>query len=183
MFWINPGSRSHDEWPIHRFTGITVLVLAVLTPLLLQRAWSSAQDSRLADWPPGPDVLFRPSRVAWLVVLVGVLSHPGAMLVGYSGSGLPGGWPGFPGTSGCVVAPVADADVRVVVGYADSYPEAMALRERARAAGLLDAEASQDGCGRLRVYVDDLPSAAASGPWSIGAREAGLSPDARVGSR
>ena len=175
VFWTNPVAFN-DEWPIHRYTGITVLVLGVLTPLLLQRAWSAAQASRAAAGPPGPDVLFRESSAAWLVVLVGAFSHFGAMLVGYSGSGLPGGWPASQATSACVVTPAADGRVRVVVGYADSYPEAMALRERARAAGLADAEASQDGCGRVRVFVDDLPSVAASQALVAEAQAAGLTP-------
>ena len=54
------------------------------------------------------------------------------MLVGYSGSGLRAGWPTFPGTAGCVVEPVAGSNVRAVVGYADSYPEAIAMQKRAR---------------------------------------------------
>jgi len=175
VFWTNPVAFN-DEWPIHRYTGITVLVLAVLAPLLLARAWSAAQDSRAAAEPPGSDLLFRRSRVAWLVVLVGVGSHFGAMLVGYSGSGLPGGLPSSQGVSSCVAAPVADARVRVVVGYADSYPEAMALREQAHAAGLVDAQASQDGCGRVRVFVDDLPSLATSQALVAAAQAAGLRP-------
>ncbi len=175
VFWTNPVAYN-DAWPIQRYTGITVLVLAVLTPLLLERAWSATRSSTAVSGTPGPDALFRPSRLAWLVVLVGLLSHPGAMLVGYSGSGLPGGAPSFPGESGCAVAPSSDANVRVVVGYVDSYPEAMALRERARAAGLRDAEVSQDGCGHVRVFVDDLPSVAASQTLVADAEAAGLRP-------
>ncbi len=49
-----------------------------------------------------------------------------------------------------------------MVGYADSYPEAVALRARAAAAGLTDTELAQDGCGRLRVFVDDLAPGDAS---------------------
>ena len=68
-------------------------MLAVLTPVLLQRAWEPV--SRVRAGSPGVDALFGRSRVAWVIVLVGVLSHPGAMLLGYSGSGLPGGGPSF----------------------------------------------------------------------------------------
>jgi hypothetical protein len=175
VFWTNPVAFN-DVWPIHRYTGITVLVLAVLTPLLLQRAWSSEPASRTPVESRRHDVLFRQSRVAWAIVLVGLLSHPGSALVGYSGSGLPGGWPSFPGTAGCDAAPVAGANARLVVGYADSYPEATAMRERARVAGLVDVEASQDGCGRLRVYVDDLPTIAAAQALQVEAQAAGLRP-------
>jgi hypothetical protein len=165
----------HDDWAVRRLTGTTVLVLAVLTPLLLQRAWSAAAPAVAAVGTPGPDVLFRPSYAAWGVVLLGLLSHPGSALVGYSGSGLPGGWPTFPGTAGCEAAPVEGANARLVLGYAESYPEAEAMRESARAAGLRDVEASQDGCGRVRVYVDDLPTATAQG-LLVEAETAGLTP-------
>jgi hypothetical protein len=178
VFWVNHWFvLLHEEFAIRRVTGTTVLMLAVLTPLLLERAWGPSEPASrtLAD-SPVPDAIFRPSRVGWVVVLVGVLSHPGSILVGYSGSGLPGGWPGFPGAAGCAAAPVADANVRVVVGYADSYQEAIAMRERARVAGLGDAEASQDGCGRLRVYVDDVPTMAAAQTLLAEAQAAGLSP-------
>jgi hypothetical protein len=177
VLWVNHGlALIHDDWAIRRLTGTTVLVLAVLTPLLLQRAWSSEPASRAPAESPGPDALFRPSRVAWGIVLVGVFSHPGSMLVGYSGSGLPGGLPSFPGPASCVSGPVAGENVRVVVGYADSYPEANAMRSRAVAAGLVGAEVVQDGCGRLRVFVDDVPTAAASDTLSADARAAGLEP-------
>jgi hypothetical protein len=177
VLWVNHGlTLIHDDWAIRRLIGTPVLVLGVLTPLLLQRAWSSEPASRVAARTPGANVLFAPSRVAWVVVLVGVLSHPGSSLVGYSGSGLPGGWPRFPGSAGCDAAPVAGANVRLVVGYADSYPEATAMSERARVAGLADVEASQDGCGRLRVYVDDLPTIAAAQELMVDAQAAGLRP-------
>ena len=179
VLWVNHGlALVHEDWAIRRLMGTTVLALAVLTPLLLQRAWSASGPLRLSGgWSGLADLLFRPSLVAWLVVLVGLLSHPGSMVLGYSGSGLPGGWPSFPGASGCVVAPAADGNVRVVVGYADTYPEAMAMRERARAAGLVDTEASQDGCGRVRVFVDDVSSATASRTLVARAQAAGLSPE------
>jgi hypothetical protein len=164
-----------DDWAIRRFTGTTALVLGVLTPLLLERAWSSGAASRTMAELPGQRFLFGPSRAAWAIVLVGLLSHPGSALVGSSRSGLPGGWPSFPGAAGCDVAPVEGANVRLVVGYADSFPEATAMRERARAAGLGDVEASQDGCGRLRVFVDDLPVAAAQG-MLVEAQSAELTP-------
>ena len=177
LVWSNLGlSPVHSDWAIRRFTGTVFLVLAVLTPLLLQRAWSSEPPSGAVGAVPGPDVLFRSSWAAWAVVLVGVLSHPGSALVGYSGSGLPGGWPSFPGTAGCDVPPVDGANVRLVVGYADSYPEAVALRDRARGVGLTGVEASQDGCGHLRVYVDDLPTMAAAEGLLVEAQAAGLSP-------
>lgn len=178
VLWVNHVlALIHEDWAIRRLTGTTFLVLAALTPLLLQRAWRSAEPAphALAD-PSARDTLFRPSRLAWLVVLVGLLSHPAAMLAGYAGSGLPGSWPSFPDTARCAPAPVADTNVRVVVAYADSYPNAAAIRERARSAGLLDVETRQDDCGRLRIFVDDVPSIVAAQALLADARASGLSP-------
>ena len=173
ILWINHGvALIHDDWAIRRFVGTLVLALAVLTPLLLQRAWSSepAVQSRVG-WRP--DVLLGPSRAAWVVVLAGLLSHPGSMLLGYSGSGLPGGFPRFPGDAGCARAPVAGDPVRVVVGHADtSYPEANVLAVRARAAGFGATRIAQEGCGRLRVSVDDVASPATA--VIAGARDSAL---------
>lgn len=177
VFWSNVSlGLTEDEWAVRRLTGTTVLVLAVLAPLLLQRAWSSEPVSRAPAESLGPHALLWRSSAAWVIVLVGVLSHPGSMLVGYSGSGLPGGLPSFPGPASCASGPAAGENVRVVVGYADSYPEANALRGRAVAAGLAQTEVAQDGCGRLRVFVDDIPSVAASERLISDARSASLEP-------
>jgi hypothetical protein len=181
VLWSNLGLVPiHDDWAVRRLTGTTFLALAALTPLLLERAWSSEPGSLASAPTPGHDVLFGPSRAAWAIVLAGVLSHPASALVGYSGSGLPGGWPTFPGTAGCDVAPADGTNVRLVLGYADSYPEAMAMRERARAAGLGDVEAGQDGCGRVRVYVDDLPTSEAAQALAVEPESAGLTPSVEL---
>ena len=178
VLWVNHVlALIHEDWALRRLTGTTFLVLGVLTPLLLHRAWQSAEPAPdvLAD-PSAPDALFRPSRLAWVVVLVGLLSHPAAMLVGYAGSGLPGGRPSLSATARCTPAPVAGRSVRVVLGYVDSYPKAITLRERARRAGLVEVENSQDDCGRLRVFVDDVPSIDVAQSLLVDARAAGLSP-------
>jgi hypothetical protein len=65
--------------------------------------------------------------------------------------------------------------VRVVFGYAESYPEAAAMRERARAAGLGGVRARQDGCGQVRVYVDGSSEVEAS-ELLARAQAAGLEP-------
>jgi hypothetical protein len=160
-FWSNVGlGLNQDEWAARRLTGTTVLVVAVLTPLLLQRAWTSAAvDTAGGTGAPGPDALLSPTRWAWAIVLVGVLSHPVSMAAGYSGSGLPGGAPRWPGYEDCVSASVPGQKVRVVIGYADSYPEAHDLRGRALAAGLHGVQVAPDGCGRARVFIDvDAPA-------------------------
>ncbi len=51
-----------DDWAIRRFTGTTALVLGVLTPLLLQRAWSSERASQARAELPGQRFVFGPSR-------------------------------------------------------------------------------------------------------------------------
>ena len=175
LLWVNRSLvLDHDEWAIRRLLGTTFLAIAALTPLLLERAWrSSASATSTEPVALGtPDVLFRPSRLAWVVVLVGLLSHPGSALVGYSGSALPGGWPSFPS---CVVDPSSDTPMRVVVGYTDTHVEASSLRERARLAGL-DARVAQDGCGRLRVSVDDVPTMDGVDALVAEAQAAGLRP-------
>lgn len=170
--------------PIVRMTGTSVLVLGALTPLLLERAWSGRGEHRVPSRVarPGPDAFVCRSLAAWAIVLVATLAYPASMLVGYSGQTLPGGLPRFPSTSDCVSASVPGEKVRLVVGYADSYPEAIVLRERAAAAGLRGTQVSQDGCGRLRVFVDDLPTIAAATALMENARSAHLEPTFELAS-
>lgn len=154
--WSNPSlSFSEDDSlnPIVRLTGTTILSLAVLTPVLLQAAWtgSGRREARPRRASPGPDALVWRSLGAWAIVLLGVLSHPGSMLLGYSRSGLPGGAPAFPSHADCVTHTLRDSGGRLV-GYADSYPEAFELRRRALSSGLRNVEARRDGCGRVRVF-------------------------------
>ena len=66
--------------------------------------------------------------------------------------------------------------MRVVFGYARAYAEASVLRERALGAGFETAEVARDGCGRLRVFVEKVPSVAAGEQLVTEARAAGLEP-------
>ena len=177
--WANTAltlTPDNADNPIVRLLGTPILVLALLTPLLLERAWGMAPRV-----PPQPAVhwwkwfLWR-SRLTWVIVAVAAVAYPGSAIVGYSGQTLPGGLPRFPSATDCVVPSVSGQRVRLVVGYAGSYPEARALRARARAAGLRNTEVGRDGCGRLRVFVDDLPSAAASRALFAEAAAAKLEP-------
>ena len=173
-----PITQADAQNPIVRLTGTTYLVLAVLTPLLLQRAWSQQRPEHAARVlaPPGPDALITRSRAAWAIVALAALSHPGAMLVGYSGSGLPGGAPAFPSVTDCEVAPAPHRNVQVVIGYAGSYPDAYAIRDRARQAGVSGVDVAHDGCGRLRVFVDGLGNRDATQSALEQAQTAGLEP-------
>ena len=179
--WAEPGipiTQDDAQNPIVRMTGTTILVIVALLPLLLEHAWTGSAERMFGTRSPkpGPDMLVSRSHAAWAIVLLAALAYPVSMLVGYSGQTLPGGTPSFPSSSDCIAVPVNGETVRVVVGYADSYSEANALRKRAVAAGLRKTEVSQDGCGRLRVFVDDLPTLAESAPLLAAARSADLQP-------
>ena len=63
--------------------------------------------------------------------------------------------PRFPSADECQVAPSGD-ELRVVLGYTSRYTTAEEIRARGSAAGVTDARIGQDGCGRLRVYVDGV---------------------------
>lgn len=163
--------------PIVRVTSTPILALAALTPLLLERAWSLGPHSSEAR--PVPDGRVRDgigwkSRWMWAIVLLALLSHPGAMLAGYSKSGLPGGMPGFPEDMRCVEKPISGEPVRAVLGYATTYPEAHAIRGRARAAGLENTMIARDGCGHLRVFLAGFATIADAAPVQRLARESGL---------
>ena len=88
---------------------------------------------------------------AWLVMAVAVLAYPLLVLV-FSGS------PAFPSRTDCVLAPTGEGEYRVVFGYRDSELEAVELRDQALAVGFQGTEIARDGCGRVRVSVDDIPS-------------------------
>ncbi len=92
-----------------------------------------------------------PRVSAWLVVAVAVLAYP-LLVLGFSGA------PAFPSRTDCVVAPTGVGEYRVVFGYRDSELEAVELRDRALEVGFQGTEISRDGCGRVRVAVDDIPS-------------------------
>jgi hypothetical protein len=147
-----------------------------LTPLLLERAWSAEPQAptRPWSWAIGPDVLVWRSRLPWTIVLAAAIAYPASMVVGYSGQTLPGGPPHFPSTADCVSPPVPGQRVRVVVGYATSYPEAGQIRTRAVAAGLRGTKLAQDGCGRLRVTAGSTTSLPAARALVAAARQGGL---------
>ena len=182
VIWADPAVRFTQDnagSPIVRLTGTSILLLALLTPLLLERALVSRESSPRRAASAGDrwwNLLLRRSRGAWAIVLAAALVYPASALVGYRGQTLPGGFPSFPSSADCVRAPVPGERVRVVVGYADSYPEANNMRRRAVSAGLEGTDVEQDGCGRLRVSVDDVPTTAASQRIVAAVRASDLSP-------
>jgi hypothetical protein len=159
--------------PATRFMVTPVLTAAVVTPLLLERAWAGASGVHLARNRPGGT---RAALLSWTIIVFAGVAYPASMLTGYSSFRLPGGLPSFPDRDECVRAPVAGNPVRVVFSYERSYPEANAARERARGAGFETTEVARDGCGRLRVFVENVSSIAAGEELAGQARAAGLEP-------
>lgn len=92
-----------------------------------------------------------PRFLPWLVVVVAALGYPLAVLV-FAGA------PDFPSREDCVLAPTGEGEYQVVFGYRESELEAQELRDRVLAVGFEGAEAARDGCGRVKVFVDDVPS-------------------------
>jgi len=143
--------------PATRFMVTPVLTAAAVTPLLLERAWAAGSSKRKPNPRPG---LERSVLLPWAIIGVAVLTYPASMLAGTSNLRLPGGLPSFPDRDECIRAPVAGEPVRVVFGYEHSYSAANGLRDRALGAGFEATEVARDGCGRLRVYIDDVPGIA-----------------------
>ncbi len=165
-------TRDYGVNPVGRPTGTVAIVLAVLMPLMLDRSWSAAH---AGSRPPldMPRVGVRQAGVAVAIVLVAAVGYPASMLVGTSALHLPGGLPSFPSPDEWVHA-ARPGPVRVVVGYEDSYVDAMSLRDRAAAAGFDRATIAVDGCGRARVSVADAPSLEAARVLVERARSAGF---------
>lgn len=163
--WSEPDLEITQDYglnPVVRLVGGPVLVLLALAPLLVERAVQArgrlegraAVVARVAGAGRG-------RLLPWALVAIAVLAYPASMLAGVSAFRLPGGPPDFPSVSECVPAPAAGRPVRVVVGYAESYAEASMLQRAARRVAS-ESEIASDGCGRLRVYVDDVSPADAA---------------------
>lgn len=180
--WSEPVLEITDDYglnPVVRLVGGPTIVLVALTPLLLERAHACVRERRQSM----SSSLFwraagtgRAGALPWVILLVALVGYPLSMLAGYSGLRLPGALPRFPSPDECITAPVDGEKVRVVLGYTDSYPDAMGLQERARSAGLANSVVARDGCGRLRVFLDDVPSQAAGEEIAQDAAARGLRP-------
>jgi hypothetical protein len=86
-----------------------------------------------------------------LVVLGAALGYPLAVLA-FSGA------PEFPSREDCVVEITGEGEYEVVFGYRDSRREALELQARVNQVGFTGTDVEDDGCGRVRVSVDDVPS-------------------------
>lgn len=159
--------------PATRFMVTPVLTAAAVAPLLLERAWVAVSGERV----PGPrQGGMKAASLSWAVLLFALLAYPASIAAGYSGLRLPGGPPPFPDRGECAPAPVPGAPVRVVFSYERSYRDAHGVRRQAREAGFRTTEVARDGCGRLRIFLDDVSSVAAGEELAGQARAAGLEP-------
>ncbi|MEX2049122.1 MAG: hypothetical protein WEB90_06055 [Gemmatimonadota bacterium] len=179
VIWSNPDypiTQDYGLTPIVRLVGDAVLVLGALTPFVLERAFSRSADGTDARAPSAGIQSGAWARTAlpWALLFIAVLGYPASMLAGTSAFRLPGGFPSFPSPTECTQPPVEGEKVRVVFGYERTYAEANVLRRRVATVSQ-EAEIAQDGCGRLRVFVDDLPSPVGRRILDD-AREAGFSP-------
>jgi hypothetical protein len=107
--------------------------------------------------------------VPWLVVAVAALGYPLAVLA-FAGA------PNFPSREDCVLEPTGEGEYQVVFGYRESELEALELRDQALAVGFEGTEISRDGCGRVRVAVDDIPTREVGEEVIRQARTVGLDP-------
>ncbi|MGH3110378.1 MAG: hypothetical protein ACRDQT_05610 [Gaiellaceae bacterium] len=105
----------------------------------------------------------------WLIVAVAALAYPLAVL---AFSGLPE----FPSRDECVVSVTGEGEYEVVFGYRDSELKAFELRDDVLAVGFSGSEIERDGCGRVRVSVDDIPSLEVGEEVIRQARTVGLDP-------
>lgn len=168
-FWSNPSlDLGLEEGLANRVVGTPTLALAVLTPLLLELAWSArAGVSTRIEAEPRPS-----SRPRVLVASGIVLAAVVFTAVAFAG----GTDPRFPSETDCVRAPVEGQPVQVVFGYRATFPEAIELRDRALEVGFLGTDAAQDGCGRVRVAVGEVPSIEVGEEIVANARGVGLDP-------
>jgi hypothetical protein len=109
-------------------------------------------------------------RIApWAIAALAALAYPLAVLA--LGNG-----PEFPTRTDCVRPPTGEGELQVVFGYRDSESEARKLRDEVLAVGFLGTEVERDGCGRVRVAVDDVPSREVGEEVIRQARTVGLEP-------
>jgi hypothetical protein len=128
ILWSEPNLQLNDVDVVSRLVGTVALTAVAITPLALQSAWGGLP--RVWNVPVWHRAL------GWGAI--------GAAAIAYPASLLADGGARFPKASDCV-QPGS-------IGYADSYPAALRLRDRVTANGDSNGIVIvQDGCGRLRV--------------------------------
>ena len=168
-YWSNPSLEiSRADGLVNRVVGSPLLMVGVLLPLLLELSWRGRAEARSTSSQARGAWRSRRSAIAVAIVAIAIATYPAITLAG--------GVPRFPGHADCVVAPIDGEKVRVVFGYAEMYPDANALRDRVLDLGFEGVAVAQDGCGRLRVSLDGVPSLEVANEVAVEARQAGLSP-------
>jgi hypothetical protein len=107
--------------------------------------------------------------VPWLVLVGVALAYPLGVLA-FSGP------PEFPSREDCVRVVTGQGEYVVVFGYRDSETEALELQREVEALGFTGTDLERDGCGRVRVRVDDVPSREVGEEVMREARSVGLDP-------
>jgi hypothetical protein len=105
----------------------------------------------------------------WAIVAFAALAYPFAVLA-FSGA------PHFPSRDDCSPPPIGEGELEVVFGYRDSELEGLQLQKDVLALGFTGTEVERDGCGRVRVSVDDVPSREVAEEVVREARSVGLEP-------
>ena len=91
------------------------------------------------------------SRLApWLVVAGLILVYPAVIVAT--------GNPTFPTRDECVRPATMDGSIDAVFGYFDDEVAAAVVRDRALEVGFVGTELAWNGCGRVRVAVDGIPT-------------------------
>jgi len=138
--------------PIVRYMGASALVAVVSTPLLLAHARGSA--GRM-ERDRGTWLSFRTDRTSARVGVTILASIP---LLVYPATSLAGGWPPFPGSEGCSIAPAPGMPVNVVFGRLDTPVEARQLMRQVVKYGFRGVGVESDDCGRWIVVLPRVPS-------------------------
>ena len=105
----------------------------------------------------------------WAITAFAALAYPVAVLA-FSGA------PDFPSRDDCSPRPTGEGELEVVFGYRESELEALGLQKEVLTLGFTGTEVERDGCGRVRVSVDDIPSREAGEEVVREARSVGLEP-------
>jgi hypothetical protein len=124
ILWSDPYLQLTDLNVVSRLVGTVALSVVAVTPLALQRAWGTSRVWRIPVWH---------RALGWALVAAAAIAYPATLLAE--------GGAHFPKASDCTKT--------AAIGYADSYPAALRVRERFAPRATID----QDGCGRLRVYT------------------------------
>ena len=142
ILWSDPTLQLTDVNVISRLVGSVALIVVVITPLALQRAWDAGE--RLQRATITKETRLWQAAVAWTLVAAATITYPVFLLAD--------GGARFPSDGDCSHGPIAGESALIVFGHVGSYSEARKLAARAIAVGANSVETAQDGCGRVRVF-------------------------------